>query len=288
MRLLSLFFFSSALNAAIALKATVFGASGGVGQLICKSLLQNEGISSVTAVSRNIETLRNYESEFGFLKGCSFAEADALKPETLRPVLAGTDYLVISVGTTAFPTKKWQGGNDPKTACYTTVDNILQSVQSLKLAPKKVVLLSSIGVERPDMMPFKILNSFGVLDAKRESEDLLFQYSDKIGFDAVVVRPGRLVGAPFTNFDLAKLFNVDQGENKGIVIDTRDVLAGDVERADVANAISRLMTSKLGSKKVKFAMINKPGPSPSETEWGKLLSLFTVPADDLLCTRSSD
>lgn len=51
-----------------------------------------------------------------------------------------------------------------------------------------------------------------------------YRMSDELGYDAVVVRPGRLVGAPFTNFDLAKLLNLDQGSNKGIIIDKRYLL----------------------------------------------------------------
>ena len=45
--------------------------------------------------------------------------------------------------------------------------------------------------------------------------------SDELGYDAVVVRPGRLVGAPFTNLDLPKLFKIDNGSKKGIIIDKR-------------------------------------------------------------------
>jgi hypothetical protein len=65
--------------------------------------------------------------------------------------------VIISVGTTAFPTKKWDGGNDPQTACVKTVETILQSIAESGDIPKKIVLLSSIGVERPDQMPFKLL-----------------------------------------------------------------------------------------------------------------------------------
>ena len=111
--------------------------------------------------------------------------------------------------------------------------------------------------------------------------------SEELGFDAVIVRPGRLVGAPFTNFDLAKLLKLDQKENKGIILDTRDVLAGDCERADVATAISKILISTLTSKKNVFSIINKPGNSPSDMDWGRMLSLFTVSQDDLLVTRSS-
>ena len=191
------------------LKVSVFGASGGVGQLICNKLLNTPGISSVNAVSRSAEALK----EFPLLKGCTFLEADALKSQTHAKVLA-CDLLVLNLGTTAFPTKKWDGDprNDPQTACYKTVETILQSIETSSIRSiKKIALLSSIGVERADQFPFKILNSFGVLDAKRDSEKLLFQYADKLGYQALVVRPGRLVGAPFTNFDLAKALNLDQG-----------------------------------------------------------------------------
>lgn len=154
-----------------ALRASVFGASGGVGQLICNTLMKTDGIDSVVAVSRSAKSLATFE----LLNGCTFVEADALRIDTLRPALSGADYVIISVGTTAFPTKKWDNGNDPQTACVKTVETILQSISESGDIPKKIVLLSSIGVETVDKMPFKLLNSFGVLDAKRQSEELLFR-----------------------------------------------------------------------------------------------------------------
>jgi uncharacterized protein YbjT (DUF2867 family) len=160
------------------LKATVFGASGGVGQLICRSLKSVKGIDTVTAVSRNINSL----ATFDLLKGCQFVEADALKTESLKPALDGADFVIISVGTTAFPTSKWKGGNTPQVACVDTVESILRGIANSKRRPKKVILLSSIGVERADQFPFKILNTFGVLDAKRDSEKLLFRFELRYQF----------------------------------------------------------------------------------------------------------
>ena len=154
-----------------ALRASVFGASGGVGQLICNKLLNTAGIESVTAISRVAASLSTFE----LLNGCNIVEADALKIDTLRPALSGADFVIISVGTTAFPTKKWDNGNDPQTACVKTVETIIKSIAESGDIPKKIVLLSSIGVEKVDQMPFKLLNSFGVLDAKRQSEEFLLR-----------------------------------------------------------------------------------------------------------------
>ena len=167
-----LFALLSLWKTALGLKATVFGASGGVGQLICRSLKSVKGIDTVTAVSRNANSL----ATFDLLKGCEFVEADALKTESLKPALDSADFVIISVGTTAFPTSKWKGGNTPQVACVDTVESILRGIAKSKRRPKKVILLSSIGVERAGQFPFKILNTFGVLDAKRDSEKLLFRF----------------------------------------------------------------------------------------------------------------
>lgn len=43
-------------------------------------------------------------------------------------------------------------------------------------ARKQFVLMSSIGVQRRDQMPFPILNACGVLDAKGESTPVFFLY----------------------------------------------------------------------------------------------------------------
>jgi hypothetical protein len=126
------------------------------------------------------------------------------------------------------------------------------------------------------------------------------------------------VGAPFTNFDLAKLLNKDQGTDLGIVLDTRDVLAGDVERADVADSVVRMLGAAIVGMNIcikptysiwklpikptisiclpikpslyigpsTYSIINKPGEAPDEGGWGRLLSLFTV-GEDVLTTRSS-
>jgi len=254
------------------LRCTVFGASGGVGQLATQQLLNRD--VEVFAVTRDIAKASKYEA----LRGSKFVEANALRMETLPPAIEGADFMIINVGTTAFPTSKWEGMdvNNPKTrpknapqiACFDTVDNIMKAMSLCRKKPKKVVLISSIGVERSDEFPFKILNLYGVLDAKRESEDLLISRCKEMGTKAIVVRPGRLVGAPFTNFDLARLIGKKQDSGmRGIEINKGDVLAGDIEREDVATAIVKVLLDFDVKQSTKFSIINTKGEKLSEQDF---------------------
>lgn len=88
----------------------------------------------------------------------------------------------------------------------------------------------------------------------------------------MVCRPGRLVGEPFTNFDLAKLLKIDQGDNKGIVLSREDILDGDVQRLDVAESVVRIASSSLSTSEVVYSIVNKKGPAPSDIEWSSLFS----------------
>ena len=275
----------------------VFGCSGGLGQQICNSFIRQG--ANVNAVTRNIEAAMKYpilsnlaQNKNGNLKSqFAFHTADArdiLSLTALGDALAKSSCVVISVGTTAFPSSKWENGkSSPEIACYQTVVNILDALDNLKWhsakkEEKKIILISSVGVKRCDKFPYKLLNSYEVLDQKRRSEEFLFQRAQERGFNAVVCRPGRLVGEPFTNFDLAKLFKIDQGENKGIVINRDDVVDGDVQRLDAAESVVRIASSptlspKKGVATVVYSIVNKKGPSPSEDEWTSLIDSISQP-----------
>jgi uncharacterized protein YbjT (DUF2867 family) len=126
--------------------------------------------------------------------------------------------VVISVGTTAFPTTKWAGGNTPQAIDKDAVQRIAKAAQ-MSPGMKKIVLVTSVGVERTKEMPFLILNLFGVLDAKKSGEKAVKSAAGEAGFDYAIVRPGRLVGGPYTNLDLAKLMQIEGGEfNHKIVL----------------------------------------------------------------------
>ena len=254
---------------------TVFGATSGVGQLVTKQLLAQSCV--VNAVTRNAESARQFDN----LAGSRILQADTRDSASLRQKgLFDADAVVISVGTTAFPSAKWEGQkNTPRTACLDSVASILDALEERPRSsrPSRVVLLSSIGVERAASFPFKILNSYGVLGYKLQSEQLLLERARRAGsgYSAIVVRPGRLVGAPFTNSDLAKLLQLDQGSNKGIAVAPTDTLAGDVERTDVATAVVRLLglgPDFPGPGGAVLSVVNKPGRAPTPREWDVLLS----------------
>ena len=272
-------------SSSTAVKISVFGATGGVGQLVCKQCVENQYV--VTAITRNVESAKQFDN----LRGCLFQQADArLADDRLLKSVEDSEYIVISLGTTAFPTSKWENGkNTPQIACVDTVKNILTCVEQCRKRPSKIVLVSSIGVERFNQPPFNILNLFKVLESKLESENIIIEGSKSLDYQAIIVRPGRLVGAPFTNFDLAKLLNKNQGDSKGIIIDTEDVLNGDVERYDVATVITKILGAKLATDifPIVFSIINKEGSAPDDFEWGKILSLFTVNKIDVTTRYSS-
>ena len=92
-------------------KVLVLGGTGGVGQLTIGKLQDLGGYNVCTATrnkSKAAEILCDDEVEI--------FQVDLLSEDTSALEVAMNDAaaLVISVGTTAFPTPKWNGGNTPK------------------------------------------------------------------------------------------------------------------------------------------------------------------------------
>ena len=104
-------------------KIVIFGGTGGVGQLVTRKLLARANKSyKITVIARNVESAKEVlttsddedeDGELNFaqlnLVGDNKATADELKV-----AMDGASGIVISVGTTAFPTKKWKDGNNPR------------------------------------------------------------------------------------------------------------------------------------------------------------------------------
>lgn len=60
------------------------------------------------------------------------------------------------------------------------------------------------------------------------------------GFDYIILRPGRLVGGPFTNTDVAALLKVNEGSRKQITVERGDALNGDAARIACAEFVARV------------------------------------------------
>ena len=118
----------------------VVGGTGGVGQLITKKLLA--GGFGVRISSRNVE---RGEETIGDdrVQVCAL---DLIQDDvaTMENAMQDMDAIVISVGTTAFPTLKWKGGNTPEAIDQVAVTRLAQAAASVGL--KKIILLTSVGV----------------------------------------------------------------------------------------------------------------------------------------------
>jgi len=233
----------------------VFGGSGGVGQLICANF-KARGIS------------------FRPLSRSTTISMDLLKAslQDIRAAVDGCDAVVIATGTTAFPTKKWVDGNNPE-----AIDNLATKkiVEAIPSTVKHVVLISSIGTLRTGQFPFVVLNLFGVLDAKREGEKAVVAGGVEKGFISTILRPGRLIGGPWTNDDLAKLFQISNERNDsegiGVSIESGDSVVGDASRDRVAAVAVKCLVAGNGGEFCVADDNNDPCGS-SDEEWGERLS----------------
>ena len=251
----------------------VIGGTGGVGQLVTQKL-QNSGFS-VRVTSRNVAQAQEL---LGPNVDVVPLDLTAASPSTqLSDALQGMSAVVISVGTTAFPTMKWRGGNTPKAIDDKAVTNIVQAATA-QPKMKKICLVTSVGVYRTDEMPFKVLNLFGVLDAKRAGEDALKQSAKVNNVDYVIVRPGRLIGGPFTNLDVARLLQIEGGAENGVDVATGDDMLGDCKRDACAEAIVQALRQE-AAQNVEFSLVSNDKPALKDDEWKNVFSSMTKEKD---------
>lgn len=253
------------LQAAIAPGDTILvvGGTSGVGQLVTKKLT-GLGDYKIRTTSRdktrgeeivddpNVEVV-----ELDLVNG-PLSQLEAAIPNDVAAV-------VISVGTTAFPTAKWKGGNNPKAIDEEAVTRIAQ-VAAKKPSLKKMVLLTSVGVDRTSEMPFLILNLFGVLDAKKKGEEAVKAAASSSGFDYVIVRPGRLVGGPFTNLDVARLLQIQGGADNGVDVEVGDVLLGDCKRDACAESVVQALRND-NCRNVAFSIVSNEEKALTDEQW---------------------
>ncbi len=128
-------------------------------------------------------------------------------------------------------------------------------------------LVTSVGVERTNVMPFVFLNLFGVLDAKRAGEDAIRCAANESGFSYSIIRPGRLVGGPYTNLDVSRMLRAD-ARGSGITLGGGDSLLGDCSRLACAEAVVRCLEMD-ECRDVEFSMISNDGTALTDAEWAE-------------------
>ncbi|KAE8691669.1 NAD(P)-binding Rossmann-fold superfamily protein isoform 2 [Hibiscus syriacus] len=139
-------------------------------------------------------------------------KGDTRNPADLDPSLfEGVTHVICCTGTTAFPSKRWDGDNTPERVDWEGVSNLVSALPS---SLKRVVLVSSIGVTKFNELPWSIMNLFGVLKYKKKGEDFL----RNSGLPFTIIRAGRLTDGPYTSYDLNTLLRATAGQRRRVVI----------------------------------------------------------------------
>ncbi|KAI3846444.1 hypothetical protein MKX03_001894 [Papaver bracteatum] len=240
----------------------VIGGTGGVGQLIVASLL-----------SRNIKArvlIRDPEkakSLFGEQDENSLQvwKGDTRNPKDLDPaVFEGVTHVISTTGTTAFPSKRWDGDNTPERIDWEGVRNLVSAIPP---TIKRFVLVSSVGVTKFDELPWSIMNLFGVLKYKKMGEDFV----RNSGLPYTILRPGRLTDGPYTSYDLNTLLKATAGQRRAVLIGQGDKLVGEVSRLVVAEACIQVLDIELTEGQIyEINSVEGDGPESDTEKWTEL------------------
>jgi uncharacterized protein YbjT (DUF2867 family) len=276
----------------------VVGASGNVGKLVALRLSDTYKVNGIVRTASSVSEFLNRESitlyEANLLEEL---KKDSTKcPDSLRPALEKANAIVICTGTTAFPTKAWtrsesdgvavdvlkaladnsfdikeaiasldnQGLNTPKNIDALSNEFLMTAWKdACRVQRKRIIMLSSIGVQRRDQMPFPILNACGVLDAKAAGEAAVEAAAKSGGFSYTIVRPGQLFGGPYdNNYYLGTIAQLDKDANtQDIDVAVGDTLLGDTLRSTLAEVTAQICEGDY-ARDIDFAVVNVKGDVP--------------------------
>ena len=218
-------------------------------------------------------------------------------PESLLAPLKNANAIIICTGTTAFPTKAWTKSGEEEVSNSVlkalldnsfSVPNAIASLDekglntpnnvdaksnkflmnawdsACQVAQKRIIMLSSIGVQRRETMPFPILNACGVLDAKAKGEQAIQDAAKNKGYSYTIVRPGQLFGGPYdNNYYLGTLFQLDKdAKTQDVVFGRGDELLGDTLRSTLAEVTAQICEGDC-ARDMDFAVVNEKGDSPT-------------------------
>ena len=206
----------------------VLGAGGKTGSQIVK-ILASEGVKVQPAYAR--ETSNQFDGNENVYPPMV---ADVTKAKGLAYALSGAKAVVFAASASG------KGGN-AEAVDYRGVVNTANA--AIEDSIPQLVVISSAAVTRPNSLGYKITNIFGgIMGYKIKGEDGLRAAYSSAGNDKLsyaIVRPGGLMDGDAVG---VKAVELNQG----------DTIAGEVNRADVAEAAAAAAISSTIPKRVTF------------------------------------
>eukprot|EP01026_Neomeris_dumetosa_P046518 TRINITY_DN3961_c0_g2_i3.p1 TRINITY_DN3961_c0_g2~~TRINITY_DN3961_c0_g2_i3.p1 ORF type:complete len:289 (+),score=25.04 TRINITY_DN3961_c0_g2_i3:26-892(+) len=239
----------------------VAGGTGGTGQLTVQRLVQS-GIN-VKTVCRKMDHAKELYSD---LDNVEIYPLDfrSCGSSSIQELLKGVDAVCCCLGTTVFPSPRWNGNNGPKPTDYVAVKNL---VEATPLDIKRFVLVTSAGVMRSTEFPWAILNWFGVLKYKRAAEIELIES----GIPYTIVRPCRLIGPPYTNVDVNSRLQPSGEEFTGVQLSANDDIEGATQCARrhlVETIVQSLFAEETINKTLSIcSLIGETDPEQNSDLW---------------------
>ncbi|AFY34414.1 SDR family oxidoreductase [Calothrix sp. PCC 7507] len=260
----------------------VAGGTGGVGQLVVGKLLERG--FRVRVLTRNAAKATKM-----FDNRVEVAVGDIRSSNTLPAAMLNVTHIICCTGTTAFPSSRWEFDSEPNLiewvqlffdpkysisrAKNSPIKTDAEGVSNLVAAApenlRRFVFVSSCGILRKYEFPWKLLNAYGVLDAKQKGEEAIIGS----GLAYTIIRPGRLIDGPYTSYDLNTLLKAKTGGKFGVVLGKGDTLQGDASRIDVAAACVESILYPSSEGQV-FEIVNQ-GTRPPVIDWDNLFSQLT-------------
>eukprot|EP00262_Sarcandra_glabra_P002885 TRINITY_DN13286_c0_g1_i1.p1 TRINITY_DN13286_c0_g1~~TRINITY_DN13286_c0_g1_i1.p1 ORF type:complete len:350 (+),score=55.56 TRINITY_DN13286_c0_g1_i1:33-1052(+) len=240
----------------------VAGGTGGVGQLVVASLL-NRNIKSHVLLRDPLKGTSLFgKQDENILK---VWKGDTRNPDDLDPAMfEGVTHVICCTGTTAFPSKRWDGDNTPERIDWEGVRNL---VSALPPTIKRFVLVSSVGVTKFNELPWSIMNLFGVLKYKKMGEDFVCNS----GLPYTIIRAGRLTDGPYTSYDLNTLLKATAGQRRAVLIGQGDKLVGEVSRLVVAEACIQALDIEFTQGQIyEINSVKGDGPDTELEKWKEL------------------
>ncbi|OVA10282.1 hypothetical protein BVC80_1175g34 [Macleaya cordata] len=238
----------------------VIGGTGGVGQLVVASLLSRNVKSRLLLRDRQKAKTLFGEQDKNTLQ---IWEGDTRNPDDIDPAMfEGVTHVICCTGTTAFPSKRWDGDNTPERVDWEGVRNL---VNAMPRTVKRFVLVSSVGVTKYNELPWSIMNLFGVLKFKKMGED--FVRNSELPF--TIIRSGRLTDGPYTSYDLNTLLKATAGQRRAVLIGQGDKLVGEVSRLVVAEACIQALDIELTEGQIyEINSVEQPQTEQKQQEGG--------------------